>query len=62
MYGYTSVFFFHFTKGNNFHDILFACLADIALPSKLGLTPKKKNLLQEEELILSFESKRENPS
>ena len=43
-----------FTKGNNFHDFLFASVADS--PSKLGFTLKGENLLQEEQ-IFSFESK-----
>ena len=28
VYGYTSMFSHHFTKGNNFHDFLFATLFD----------------------------------
>ena len=30
MYVYISIFFRHFSKGNNFRDFLFASLADIA--------------------------------
>ena len=46
-----------FTKGNNFHDFLFASVV------QTGFTLKGKNLLQEEQIffleeqILSFESK-----
>ena len=47
----------NFTKGNNFHDFLFASLADIAFPKwKMGFTLKGKNLLLLEQ-ILSFKSK-----
>ena len=52
VYGYT-LFFCHFTKGNNFCDFLFDSM--ITNPSKMGSTVKEKNLLLEEQFF-SFKS------
>ena len=51
--GYPPYFSIIFTKGNNFCDVLFAYLADIAF---VGFTLKGKNLLLLEQ-IHSFKSK-----
>ena len=34
LYGYTSMFACHFTKGNNFYDFLFASLDNKPFPNK----------------------------
>ena len=41
VYGYISMFFRLFIKGNNFRDFLFACLTDVALPNR-GLLSKER--------------------
>ena len=63
--GYTFMFFYHSTKGNNLCDVLFAFFGK--KPFQKGSTLKEKNLLLEQQIvsykslpILQKEAKKEN--